>query len=84
MTSVKQSESKQNKTSNSTTQAAKQPKNISNAKTNQNFHQITSIFPLFFIKFSRPSAGATCKNKRNKQAETRLRLHITMDIAYEV
>ena len=42
---------KQNKTSNSTTEAAKQPKNVSDLKTNQNLHQITSIFPLFFINF---------------------------------
>ena len=68
-TSFKQSESKQNKTLNLTTQATKQPRNVSNSETNQNLHQITLIFPLFFIKFSQPSSGATCKSQQNKQAK---------------
>ena len=45
MTSVEQSESKQNKTSNSTAQASKQPKNVSNSKTNQNLYQVFRPHP---------------------------------------
>ena len=52
MTLVKQSESKQNLKLNKAN--SKTTQNVSNAKKNQNLHQITSIYPLFLINLPIP------------------------------